>query len=1262
MRPLQLEMSAFGPYAGRELIDFEKLGTEGLYLITGDTGAGKTTIFDAIRFALYGVASSRNRDKSMLRSQYALPETETYVRLVFSCNGKEYTVTRNPEYKRPSKRTPGKMVSRPAFAELTYPDGSRKTRDQVVTEAVTDLLGIDKEQFAQISMIAQGDFLRLLLSNTQTRKDILSKIFHTEKYRELEERLRAEEKKSNNLLTALRQNCRFDIENVDSSGSRETAAVWESEVISGRKSAEEIIVLIEKLLQADKEAGEQADQERKVLAAGRDLLVKRIDAAVKIENKQARKKELEENLAREKEKEQTKAQALEKAKEAEPEAVRLREAAAIEKNLFPEYDRLADFLHKSEVSAERHRSLLESLEIQDGRKRRQEETLTIQKEEHSSLEKAGEELVLAKEEEGRLQQKILQISKLLDAVGDAEQADLRAEKEEILEHGKKQELVRFHEASEALAEELHALADTDLALAGRRQDKKDALARQADLEELQAALLEEEKLRAEAQKLAGEKASLAEQLIEVRKEIDGLGRRIEERRSAEADLEKAENRIRRITERAALLEDLRRDEEKLAAEETRLTKLLAVRAVKIENASRSSATADAVFQSFLQGQAAFLAERLENDQPCPVCGSLHHPAPCKAGAETPTRQEVDLAADRRDRDKEAYNKADKDCETQTQKIRLLSDQIESKSAKLSGKEGERLETGALAALNEAARLEAEGWKKDALKALEDRQKYQSALTEAERRLQGMNERFLKTGSRAAAAEQAALSRKMQCRKTARALWTGGTEGEDADKDALMNLSLLDKEIRKAAGTAAQAEEEIGVLLAQSRRKAALTQEIPAREEKEKKLEEELSRLHKSAASAGASAREKWGFVRSGAASAVIIEKTEEEDYKTVVRQKALLAKETLDQQAGACRERILDREKKVKRRQFLAEDNAKLESAIEKLRQQIDEISRAVSVEKQKHRGFEETIENLKKNLHYENREKAEQAVRKMEEEAGAITQAVDQAQNTLRTTRDLIVDLTARHSALAEEIAASPVFDKAADQSALDQLEERRAENENRIRTIYARITLNSGALQNLREHSVRLIEAEKRHREIKALSDTASGSTGLKSRIELETYVQMAFFDRIIRRANKRFAIMSSNQYELHRSDAVAADGRSQTGLDLEVIDHYNNTRRSVKSLSGGESFMASLSLAIGLSDEIQSHTGGIRLDTMFVDEGFGSLDQDTLDQAMNSMQDLTEGGERLVGIISHVSELKTRIGRQIVVTKTRDQGSRTKVQLND
>ena len=174
----------------------------------------------------------------------------------------------------------------------------------------------------------------------------------------------------------------------------------------------------------------------------------------------------------------------------------------------------------------------------------------------------------------------------------------------------------------------------------------------------------------------------------------------------------------------------------------------------------------------------------------------------------------------------------------------------------------------------------------------------------------------------------------------------------------------------------------------------------------------------------------------------------------------------------------------------------------------------------------------------------------------------------------------------------------------------------------------------------------AEKEYVWMKNLSDTANGKLNGKSKIELETYIQMAYFDRILRRANLRLMTMSSGQYELKRQEQ-SKNQKEKAGLDLNVIDHYNGTERSVKTLSGGESFQASLSLALGLSDEIQASAGGIRLDSMFVDEGFGSLDEESLEQALKALNSLADG-RRLVGIISHVSELKERIDNKIIVTK--------------
>lgn len=203
------------------------------------------------------------------------------------------------------------------------------------------------------------------------------------------------------------------------------------------------------------------------------------------------------------------------------------------------------------------------------------------------------------------------------------------------------------------------------------------------------------------------------------------------------------------------------------------------------------------------------------------------------------------------------------------------------------------------------------------------------------------------------------------------------------------------------------------------------------------------------------------------------------------------------------------------------------------------------------------------------------------------------------------------------------------------------------KMKEMHTRRKTNAGIQENISKNAGELLAQEKKYAWVNALSATANGTLTAKDKISLETYVQMTYFDRIIYRANLRFMKMSDGQYELERV-REAENKRSQSGLELCVIDHYNGTRRSVKSLSGGESFMASLSLALGLSDEVQESAGGIQIDTMFVDEGFGSLDTEkTLPLAYKALVGITEG-HKLVGIISHVSELKEKIDKQIVVTK--------------
>lgn len=175
MRPLKLTMAGFGPYAGVQVLDFDRLGSSGLYLITGDTGAGKTTIFDAVTFALFGEASGNNRDSTMLRSKYAKDDAPTYVELTFAYGGKVYTVTRNPAYERAKTRGTG-TTTELAGAELTCPDGRQVTKKGEVDAAIREIIGLTREQFSQIAMISQGDFRKLLQAETSERQKIFRDI------------------------------------------------------------------------------------------------------------------------------------------------------------------------------------------------------------------------------------------------------------------------------------------------------------------------------------------------------------------------------------------------------------------------------------------------------------------------------------------------------------------------------------------------------------------------------------------------------------------------------------------------------------------------------------------------------------------------------------------------------------------------------------------------------------------------------------------------------------------------------------------------------------------------------------------------------------------------------------------------------------------------------------------------------------------------------------------------------------------------------
>ena len=355
-------------------------------------------------------------------------------------------------------------------------------------------------------------------------------------------------------------------------------------------------------------------------------------------------------------------------------------------------------------------------------------------------------------------------------------------------------------------------------------------------------------------------------------------------------------------------------------------------------------------------------------------------------------------------------------------------------------------------------------------------------------------------------------------------------------------------------------------------------------------------------------------------------------------------------------EDISKEDERLKRRKDLDEQIPKAEDDLKEREQELAEQSELVENLSKEQNSRQTEIDTYSGDLVYASEREAREQQAKDEKQKGDFEKAIKDTKDLYDTGRTDLAGRKARIDQLKKQIAEKKVVEREKLLAEKKELDARASRDEERAKQVFSRLSNNSEILKHIKEGSAELTKLESRYQWVKALSDTANGRLTGKEKIMLETYVQTTYFDRIIARANRRFLAMSGNQYELKRRK-TAESNQAQSGLELDVLDHYNGTERSVRTLSGGESFKASLSLALGLSDEIQSSAGGIRLDTMFVDEGFGSLDEESLRQAITTLMSLSENN-RLVGIISHVAELKEKIEKQIVVTKEKTGGSKVEI----
>ena len=368
--------------------------------------------------------------------------------------------------------------------------------------------------------------------------------------------------------------------------------------------------------------------------------------------------------------------------------------------------------------------------------------------------------------------------------------------------------------------------------------------------------------------------------------------------------------------------------------------------------------------------------------------------------------------------------------------------------------------------------------------------------------------------------------------------------------------------------------------------------------------------------------------------------------------------DSVNAQLGKCKNTLAEETKRENRRKSLADGLSRLKDEIEKLREGNVGLSNRNAALKAELETLSKKVASMVAKLPHKSKVEAERDMAAKQDMFDKMQAALKKATDDFNQCNDELANLKGQIKSLEEQLRDVPARDIMAIQETRDKVFNEQNNLTQLWKTISARLEQNQKLLKDIRSIITELGVLIKKRAMVDLLSNTANGGLSGQGKVMLETYIQASYFDRILSRANIRFRILSNGQYELVRR-MEAANNRSQSGLDLNVLDHSSGKQREVKTLSGGESFLASLSLALGLADEVQSSAGGIQLDTMFVDEGFGSLDDESLKLAINTLQSLA-GENRLVGIISHVNELERKIDKIVRVKKDENKISRVTIEV--
>lgn len=997
MMPISLTLSAFGPYPDTITIDFESFQEDGLFLITGPTGSGKTMIFDAMIFALYGKTSGQIRQTDSLRCDHALNEIPTFVEFSFSLHQQNYTIKRNPKYYLEGKKTP-KQPS----ALLTLPDGKMVEGIKEVNQKMISLLGVDDQQFKQICMIAQGEFTKLIMASSDEREKVLRELFHSETYQKLEEKLKVHLKVYQD---------KYDF------------------LLNKRKD------LMQELQVEDHQ--EYLSKQTKLIASQQK-----------------------------------------------------------------EYDDLKKDLDQKKQQLQLYRLQNQRL-IQLKDLKQQFQDLKKQENDYQELNKTVDTLKKAQETNYLYISYIKQQKKL---------QTLKLNQEDFLKQLKK--LEKDYQEKKVQADFLDYKQQTKEKLQNQIQETKQLINQiyqyQNDYQNLQT-LKQQYRMLDEEHKLFLKKKEKFENGLQRDQE------RIQSEQQVQSKYELIKQQYVRLNEQKVKVHQLSDYYDQILKLNENKSDLQEEYTVVEKQVDHEKMQYNQMEKLYFRKQAGIFALQLKEDQPCPICGSLHHPHPAQIEKEDITKEKLDQQAKK--------------------------------------------------------------------------------VKQQEHRLQDILQKILLSNQK----------KEMLVKQTKQLSSELNIQEEISKEIFIKELDHLSKDEKRMKKEYLELQDELKYIQKLKKSVALSLKDMSTYESKELKQAQSL------------------------------------ENIQVQIHQLSGKLNDSLRQyEIGEVNKNYQQVQKKYRQ---LSLEIETIQQDYEKVKNKYLEIKTKISSLNQQIIQEQEIYDELDNKYHT-----ALDAFINEEEFLNLKTQ-INQISILEKKYQDYLISLKSLNEqiiSLENEVKDSTYVDLSSLSETIKEVNQQLREKNDDLEKLKIDYSLKEKMIKDIQKINQQLEKDEDTYQRYLDLYNLASGKNN--ARVSIERYVLATYFENMLIYANVIMKQLSQGRYQLLRKDD-AGKGRSQQGLELDVFDQESGNIRSIKTLSGGESFKAALSLALGLSRMVQDYAGGIELNTLFIDEGFGSLDSQSLDQAMNCLMELHHEN-KLIGIISHVSDLKDRIERQLVVERKQKQ----------